>query len=177
MKTVQTMKNLVITLMTLLPFLGFSQNPATEMEYDEPKMYIESGVAPFSELYWERPATEVPTKDKMTVKNDPKNEPSQIAKNEFTTQRYYDNPKVYFELGEETYAKQTKSAKTALPVYSEDNYKLHRSINPNAQNVSEKIDSESFITVRIYDSPKVYYDIKVPTGTENKFFAIHNQPR
>ncbi len=130
------MKNLVVIFITLVPFIGLSQQTLNEEETPSSKIYYESGTESFSIKYHEKKPTEIGLIiKKITIENQPINH-FKLYKDECRTTRNYE--------------KQT----TAL-----------------------KANVDNFFTIRVYESSKIYHEIKVPTNSKKRLYTIHNQHR
>lgn len=185
------MRNLVIILISLFPFIGLSQPIINEEIHPNSKMYLESGVEPFLEIYDEKqPIKVVATRTTITVDHQRLSQ-FELNNDECRTTRMYDNPKVYFEIGDDmAYAKinRNQSAEGAvntantlgdqkfiLPVYNEDDYKLGF-LNSNEKPATPlKTIADDSITIRVYDNPKVFYEIKVPADSEKTLLTINHR--
>ncbi len=187
------MRNLVIILISLFPFIGLSQQNVNGEIHPNSKMYLESGIEPFLEIHDENQPTKVAaTLTTITVDHRPLNQFA-LNNDECRTTRMYDSPKVYFEIGDEVAFKKANrnqsnevaanaaitpdGQKFILPIDIEDDLKLGF-FNSNNQPVTPlRTISDDFITIRVYESPKVYYEIKVPADAGRRLYTIHHQHR
>jgi hypothetical protein len=187
------MRNLAIILISLFPFIGFSQQTSSEKIHPNSKMYDESGVQPFSKIYDKKQPTETVvatitiTADHQSINH------FELNHDECRIRREYDNPKVYSKIGEEMSANKInrnqfvevmKNITAAsvdqefiLPVFNEEDLKLGYLNSGETPTTPLTTITDDFTTIRIYENPKVYYELKVPTDPENKFFTIHDRPQ
>jgi hypothetical protein len=114
----QIMRNLVIVLILLIPFIGLSQQTSNEAKSPSSKIYYESGVEPFSNNYDKRQPTKigkiittVTVEDqsinhsefdndecRTTRKYEKQTAPLKTNVDKFFTIRVYENSKIYHEI-------------------------------------------------------------------------------
>ncbi|MFK7776345.1 MAG: hypothetical protein AB8F94_29755 [Saprospiraceae bacterium] len=130
------MKNLVIILVSLFPFIGFSQQTSNEEIRPNSKIYFESGIESFSKKYDDKQPTEIGAI--------------------ITTVEVENLQKSHFELYDDECRTTRRNDQQTAPL---------------------KTTVENSFTIRVYESAKIYHEIKVPTNSKKRLYTIHHQHR
>ena len=100
--------------------------------------------------------------------------------------------KIYYESGVELFSikydvkEPTKIGVTIKTVIVEDQPSNHFELykdecrttrNYEKQTAALKTTVNNYFTVRVYESSKIYHEIKVPTNSRKRLYTIHNQHR